>query len=138
MNSSVRPICSTDGARTSTDLDLGLLVGSPAFRFGLVARNMRRPSFAGSDEGRLRLERQVRAGVAVQAVGALLVAVDVDLTRTPTVLGDRRNIAVGGEHWFGQWLGLRGGARWNLEADTRAAVGAFGFSVALTSGLYLD
>ena len=41
---------------------------------------------------------------------------------------------------FGMWLGLRGGARVNLEDidDDSGVVGAFGLSVALTSGVYVD
>ena len=52
--------------------------------------------------------------------------------------GARRNAAAGAEHWFGQWLGVRGGARVNLEAAEPQLVGAVGLSVALTSGVYLD
>lgn len=47
------------------DLDLGLMIGSPAFRVGLVARNLRQPSFSGPDGGTVRLTRHVRSGVAV-------------------------------------------------------------------------
>ncbi len=104
----------------------------------LVARNMREPSFSGPQGGTIRLDRQVRAGFASRAIASTVVAVDFDLTRTPTVLGDRRNVAVGGEYWLGSWLGLRGGARWNLEQDERPAVGAFGLSIALAEGVYLD
>ena len=120
------------------DLDLGLLVGSPMLTVRLVARNMREPSFSGTQGGTIRLGRQVRAGFASRAIASTVVVVDLDLTRTPTVLGDRRNVAVGGEYWLGSWLGLRGGARWNLEQDERPAVGAFGLSIALAEGVYLD
>ena len=65
-------------------------------------------------------------------------AVDVDLSRLETVSGDQRNLVVGVEHWFGGWLGIRGGARFNLEDDDPQIVGAFGLSLALTPGMYLD
>ena len=51
---------------------------------------------------------------------------------------DQRNLVVGVEHWFGGWLGIRGGARFNLEDDDPQIVGAFGLSLALTPGMYLD
>lgn len=120
------------------DIDFGLLVGSPTLTVGLVARNMREPSFISPQGGTIRSERQLRAGFSSRAIASSVVAIDVDLTRTPTVLGDRRNVAVGGEYWVGAWLGLRSGARWNLEQDEKPTVGTFGLSVVLTEGVYLD
>ena len=120
------------------DLDLGLMVGSQAVSVGLVARNLRQPTFAVPDGGSVRLKRQMRAGVAVRPLSGLRVATDIDLTTIETVLGDRRGLAVGGEHWFSDWFALRGGARFNLEGDDSRPVGSFGLSVALTTGTYLD
>lgn len=128
-----------DGRGTNRfDLDVGAMIGSPTVRVGVVARNLREPSFNSVDGDGLRLDRQVRTGMAVRTVGGLLVAADVDLTVTTTVNGPRRNLAVGGEHWFGEWLGVRGGARFNLEDDDPQPIGAVGLSVALASGVYLD
>ena len=126
--------------QSELDLDLGVMIGTRAVRVGLVARNLLPPSFDTPEGGRVRLDRQVRAGLGIRTVGDLLVSVDVDITRSRSeaVGGVRRNLAVGVEHWFGEWLGLRGGARVNLEDDDRQAVGAFGLSLALTSGVYLD
>ena len=128
-----------DGRGTNRfDVDVGAMIGSPTVRVGVVARNLRQPSFNTVDGSGLRLDRQVRTGVAVRTVGGLLVAADVDLTVTATVNGARRNLAVGGEHWFGEWLGVRGGARVNLEDDDPQPIGAVGLSVALSTGVYLD
>ena len=120
------------------DLDLGLMLGTQTVRVGLVARNLLEATFDTPDGGSLRLDRQVRAGVSIRTVGGLLVAADVDLSRWETTTGGRRNLAVGTEHWFGTWLGVRGGARFNIEDDDPQAVGAFGLSFALSSGVYLD
>ena len=120
------------------DLDLGLMLGTETVRVGVVARNLLQPTFDTPDGGGLRQERQVRAGVGVRAPAGFLMAVDVDLSRLETVGGDRRNLAVGAERWFGLWLGIRGGARFNLEDDDPQAVGAFGLSLALVSGVYVD
>ena len=125
-------------AENKVDFDLGLMLGTETVRVGVVARNLLQPTIGTPDGGSLRLDRQIRAGVGIRALAGLLVAVDVDLSRLETVSGDQRNLAVGAEHWFGGWLGIRGGARVNLEDDDPQAVGAFGLSLALTPGMCLD
>ena len=123
------------------DLDLGVKVGSPIIQAGLVARNLLQPTLSGPDGRTARIDRRFRVGLAVRPVAQLVVAADIDLDRLKSVNGDRQHVAVGAEHWFGEWLGVRGGARVNLR-DTptgpRAVVGAFGLSVALSAGMYLD
>lgn len=125
--------------RHAFDIDVGAMIGNDTLRVGLVARNLRRPSLE-TPGGGVRLARRVRAGLALRTVAGLLLAADLDLTRVgPDAPGGaRRNAAAGAEHWFGQWLGVRGGARVNLEAAEPRLVGAVGLSVALTSGVYLD
>ena len=120
------------------DIDVGMMIGSPTFRVGFVARNLRQPSFSVPDGGSVRLNRHVRSGVAMRLPTGSLLALDVDLTRTHTVAGDRRALAVGGEHWFGEWFAVRGGARVNLAQHERQMAGAFGLSIALAAGLFLD
>lgn len=126
--------------QSTFDVDLGLMIGGETFRFGLAARNLLRPRFETPDGESLRLDRQVRAGVGIRTVGGLLVAVDVDLTRTARDVPDgaRRDVALGAEHWFNPSLGVRAGARVNVEADDPRAIGAFGFSLALMPGVFLD
>ncbi len=122
------------------DLDAGVLAGTDTLRVGLVARNLRQPHLDTPGGGSIRLDRHIRAGLAVHAGAGLLVSVDLDLTRSgPDAAGGaRRNAAAGAERWFGRWFALRGGARVNLEAEDPRVVGAFGISVALMSGVYLD
>ena len=125
--------------RGTFDLDLGLLAGNDTIRVGVVARNLRQPSFETPDGGAIDLERQVRAGVSVRTVADLLVAVDADLRAyTDAIDGQRRNVALGAEYWFGQWLGVRGGVRANLEAEDPRLIHAVGISLAVASGLFLD
>lgn len=122
------------------DVDVGLMIGGENIRFGLAARNLLRPRLETPDGDSLRLDRQVRAGVGIRTIAGVLVAVDVDLTRATHDAADgvRRNVALGAEHWFGPSFGIRAGARVNVEADEPRAVGAFGVSLALMSGVYLD
>jgi hypothetical protein len=121
----------------TVDVDVGVLAAVGGFRLGLTARNLREPRF-----GDRRLERQVRAGAAFDAaaVGALsaTVSMDIDLRRYTAAAGERRVIALGGEHWVRpQRVALRGGARFNTVGERDRTVTA-GASVALRAALFID
>ena len=126
-------------ARSTTrlDLDAGVMIGVGAVRVGVVGRNLREPEFAVSDDGALSLRRQVRAGLSVRPTGSLVVAVDADLSSMATVAGPRRNIAVGAEQRLGR-LVVRAGGRVNVEDDDPDPVVAFGLSLEVLSGFWLD
>ncbi len=143
---------SLERASSSTfDADIGVMGGWGAWRAGLVARNLREASVAVTSEGApasVALRRQVRAGISVtpggsggstaSVIDALTIALDVDLTRTPTVIGDRRNVAAGVEQWlFGRRLGVRGGLRGNTIGPARLTATA-GASGAIKSGLLVE
>lgn len=123
---------------TRVDLDIGVMASMGPIRVGLSARNLARPSF-GPEAGDLGLDRQVRVGVAAvrdRLRWPINVALDADLTRTPSVLGDIRHVAAGIEGWvWGGRAALRGGASVNTagEGGTSASGGA---SLQLRSGLY--
>ncbi|HVB38600.1 MAG TPA: conjugal transfer protein TraF [Vicinamibacterales bacterium] len=136
------------GGRTESafDLDLGAMASFGPLRLGIVARNVRQPEFQAPDGGApVQLTRQVRIGAAVapQLSGqgrlqGLTVAVDADLTRSMTVLGERRHVAAGAEAWLlKRRLGIRGGFRVNTLGQT-LPVGTAGLSVALHPGVYVD
>ena len=119
------------------DIDLGVLATIGAVRLGATARNLREPRFGDS-----RLSRQVRAGVAFDGAAAgttpVMVSLDADLRRYATATGDRRVIAVGGEHWVRpRRVALRGGARFNTVGEQDRTVSA-GASVAARAGLFVD
>ena len=140
--------------QNALDWDLGVKVGRGVVQVGVVARNLLQPTLQAPDGSTFRLDRLVRAGVAIRPAGGLRVALDVDLRRQQLLDGrHRRNLAVGAEYWFGESLALRGGTRVDLDAHARwstpdapqglarrdlCPVGALGFSVALTTGVYLD
>ena len=113
------------------------MIGVGAVRVGVVGRNLREPEFAVSDDGGLSLRRQVRAGLSVRPTGSLVVAVDADLSSMATVAGPRRNIAVGAEQRLGR-LVVRAGGRVNAEDDDPEPVVAFGLSLEVLSGFWLD
>ena len=127
--------------QNKVDIDVGLKIGGRTVQVGLVARNLLEPSLDGPDGRSIRLDRWVRAGLAVRPGGRLLVEADVDVSRQVGSHGERRNVAIGAEQWFSDWLGVRGGARFNLEGaanDGPGVIGAFGLSLALDSGVYVD
>jgi hypothetical protein len=134
-----------DGHSTSTfDVDVGVMLAVSHIRLGVVARNLTTPEFdLDPATGEVvELDTEVRIGGAWGSswpgVSRLVVAVDGDVTSRPTPSGDRRDIAAGVETWwFGQRLGLRGGARRSTIGDGRAAFAA-GVSAAVRSGTFVE
>lgn len=128
--------------RTRTDIDLGVMARMGAVRLGATLRNATRPSFGeGADE--VTLVRQGRAGLAVMkgpiaGFDGLTAAVDLDLTATPTLFGEVRHAAAGGELWLaGKRLGLRGGVTTNTIGDRRNSA-SVGVSVAPLKGVFIE
>ncbi len=124
-------------ATSQFDLDVGVLAVAGPIRVGGVVRNVRAAGF-----GDVHLPRQVRLGAAFDADAVngppLIVAIDADVKAYDTAAGDRRVIAVGGEHWlFARRLGVRAGARFNTTGSHGRA-GTGGVTVAPRSGLYVD
>ena len=124
-------------AEGAVDVDVGVLAVFGAARLGVTARNLTEPEF-----GDRELPRQVRAGAAFDGAAAgmapVTVSLDVDLHRYEGATGDRRVIAVGGEHWLRpERLALRGGARFNTVGpqDRIVSVGA---SAAVRAALFVD
>jgi hypothetical protein len=124
------------------DLDVGAMAVFAGLRLGLSVRHLSEPTF-GPDAAAVTLQRQARAGVAYMSgrhgvVDGVTVAADADLTKTPTVFGEVRHVAVGGEAWtLNRHLGLRGGVNRNTIGEGATTVSG-GVSVALSSGLFLD
>jgi hypothetical protein len=120
------------------DADLGVMASTASFKAGLTLRNATEPSFESSDGGpELKLQRQLRAGVAVVLVPGWSVAADMDLMKTAGTLGDIRNFAAGTEaRIFGRHY-VRGGFRLNTvgEHDTNVSLGG---SFGLTRSLLID
>ena len=131
---------------TKGDIDLGAMASLGPIRLGVTLKHLFEPEFE-SVGGPIVLERQARLGAAFRAgaPGAgtgLTVAFDTNLTRTRTLFGDVRHIAVGAEGRLRSWLGARGGFSANTVGEARPSwsgglsLGASGFFVdgALTFG----
>lgn len=123
---------------TEADLDLGAMASFGRARVGLAVKHMREPEF-GDGANRIVLRRQARAGAAYLARrSSLTVAVDVDLTKTPTAFGEARHVAAGAEAWVLQRrIGLRGGVSANTVGETSTSTSA-GVSLAARAGFFVD
>jgi hypothetical protein len=127
---------------THAGLDIAAMANFSGLRFGLTVKNINEPSF-GAAAGRLDLARQVRAGVALVGrgrggVNQLALALDADMTKTPTPAGDERHLAGGVEVWMAQHrIGVRGGAATNTIGDSRNSASA-GVSAAIRPGTYVE
>ena len=125
---------------TKGDIDFGVMASLGPIRLGFTVKHLFEPEFE-SVGGPIVLERQARLGAAFRAgpPGAgtgLTVAFDADLTRTPTLFGDARHIAVGAEGRLRRWLGARGGFSSNTVGEARPSWSG-GLSLG-TSGFFVD
>jgi F plasmid transfer operon, TraF, protein len=129
-------------AETRLGLDVGAMAVLGRARIGVMVRNVTPLEF-GSGTGTFTLSRQARVGAALSSgsrgvIGSGTLAVDADLTRTVTVLGDQRRLAAGGEVWTAtRMFGIRGGVSVNTVGTRRTSLSG-GLSAALKKGLYAD
>jgi hypothetical protein len=127
---------------THAGLDVGAMAVFGRARLGLTVRNVKQPEF-GSGPDTFTLSRHARIGAALSSgtrgiVGSATVAVDADLTRTATVLGDERRVAVGAEAFTSaRTFGIRGGVSANTIGSRGTALSG-GLSAAVKKGIYAD
>ena len=117
-------------------LDVGAMATLGRVQVGFVGRNLVEPTFTNAIDSET-LTRQARVGVAFMGE-RVTAALDADLTRVPTAVGDERHVAGGVEAWFvHRRLAARGGVSVNTTGSARPAVAA-GASVGLRSSLFFD
>ena len=122
---------------TAFDLDIGVMASSDLVRIGLTFKNLRSPGLGVQNGANRPLPRQARLGFALIPVAGLTLAMDVDLN-TVGLMGDlRRKGAFGGEIALGPRLSARSGIRWSFVGPRRP-VGAFGLSLSVRRGLWVD
>lgn len=118
---------------TAFNADAGAMVSGELGSFGVTVHNVTTPSLGG-----VRLDRGVRAGLAVNVRQDLIVALDADLLKTTSPVGEGRDAAMGVEAHPRERIWLRGGLHWNTAGDTRAAIGSVGGGVAVYGALRAD
>ena len=127
---------------THAGLDVGALAVFGRARLGLTVRNVKQPEFGSGPDG-FTLSRHARVGAALSSgtrgiIGSATLALDADLSKTTTVLGDERHLAVGAEVWSPKrTFGVRGGVGTNTIGSRRTALSG-GLSAALKKGMYAD
>lgn len=132
---------SVAGDDTEGDLDIGGMVAFGRLRAGVTVRNVREATF-GEEFEAFTMRRQVRAGAAwasnLVGIGVLGFAVDADIRRVVTALGEERRVAGGGELWIlGRTVGVRGGVSGSTVGHTRESHSG-GVSVAVRRGIYAE
>jgi urease beta subunit len=117
------------------DADAGVMVAGSLAQIGVAVHNVFAPSL-----GDVRLDRRVRAGVAIHVRQDLTAAGDVEFTKTASPTGKWRDAALGLEAHPVRRAWLRGGVHWNTAAgDAGAApVGSVGGSLTVYGGLRAD
>lgn len=128
------------GSSVSTnrfDADIGLMASGSLGRLGLSIRNLTQPGFD-LPEGEVELERQVRAGISINAGRATTIAADADVTTRSTSRGDWRELAFGVESHPKTAAWVRGGVHWNTAGDTAAPIASFGASYAVYGATVAD
>ena len=124
------------------DMDLGAMWSFGPARVGVAVRNLFAPTI-GSGTNAFQVPRQGRVGLSVStnrtSLGAGVTAdVDVDVSRTPTAIGDERHVAAGVEAWnSSRRYAVRGGVSANTVGDARPAASG-GVSVAVRPGMFVD
>jgi hypothetical protein len=122
------------------DADIGVMTKGALGRLGLSVRNLLQPEFR-TATGVVRLDRRVRAGIALNVRQDTTVAADIDLTSAPTARGEWRDVALGLETRATRKTWLRTGVHWNAkggEEGGAAPVGSIGGSYAVYGSTMAD
>jgi hypothetical protein len=133
-------VSSAAGSASSNtfDTDIGVMTRGSFVRVGLSVRNLLEPEFAVPGADPIKLDRRVRAGLAVNTSRRTIAAADFDLTTANTVRGDWREAAIGVEANPASIAWLRGGFRWNTADGAAAPVGTVGGSLAVYGSILAD
>ena len=124
-------------ASSRFDADIGVMKSGAFVKTGLAVRNATSPEFVTAEGGKLRLQRQARAGIAVVPLQGWVVDADLDLNSVPGTLGPVRDFAVGTEGRLGRKVFIRGGLRTNTRRSSEKALAA-GASYMIVNSLLVD
>lgn len=118
---------------TAFAADVGMMLSGGLGRVGLTVHNATAPSLAD-----VRLDRIVRAGVAVNVRQDLVIAADADLTESASPAALWRDAALGVESHPHQKVWLRGGLHWNTAGGGASPIGSVGGGFAVYGALRAD
>lgn len=128
----------TDSAITTAGfgIDLGIYIEPNAVEglgLGLVAKNINTPKFEVQNSDDLKLEPQIRAGLAYDIFENLTFAIDYDVTKNDIYVEDLQSQYLGGGINFhpGDSFSLRAGIMQDLENDDLGSILTGGLSLGL-------
>jgi hypothetical protein len=124
---------------TAFDTDAGFMASGSLGQIGLTVHNVFAPTL-GPESSAVRLDRRVRAGVAIHLRQDLTAAADVEFTKTTSPSGEWRDAAIGLEAHPIRQAWVRGGVHWNTASGPEGAspIGSLGASVAVYGRLRVD
>ena len=118
------------------DFDIGLMANFDKLRLGVTARNIREPG-VDTPAGRIALDRQIRAGLAILPSASFILSFDLDITE-PKGEQAGRVAAIGTERRFDSLkMAVRAGVRLNTKSWDQSPASA-GASVTLRKGSFID
>lgn len=108
---------------TAYGVDVGAIYKPTSWiRFGVVAKDINKPVLDDSSGGEIKLDPQVRAGMAINPYSTLTLTADVDITANRTLLPNVKSqlLSLGAEQTLlSEFLSLRVGTFKNMkDADT--------------------
>jgi hypothetical protein len=104
---------------TTFGVDVGAIYRPSSWlRFGMVAKDINRPTFDAHGGGELKLDPQIRGGVAVNPYSSLTLTADVDATSNKTLVPGVKSqvLSLGAEQTiFSEFMSFRLGAFKNMK-----------------------
>jgi hypothetical protein len=104
---------------TSYGVDVGAIYKPTSWiRFGVVAKDINRPVLDDSSGGEVKLDPQVRGGIAINPYSTLTLTADVDITSNRTILPNVKSqlLSLGAEQTLlSEFLSLRVGTFKNMK-----------------------
>jgi hypothetical protein len=120
------------------DADIGVMAGGGRLKLGFTIRNLTEPSFTiTGTSNTMRLQRQMRAGVAVSVAEGWSIASDFDLTENGPAETPVRAFAAGTEGRLTRQIFVRSGFHLNTTGKARPSLSAGG-SYAVRSVMFID
>jgi F plasmid transfer operon, TraF, protein len=120
---------------TTYGIDLGAIYKPMSWiRFGIVAKDLNKPVFDDTGGGEIKLEPQVRGGLALNPWSTLTLTADVDITRNKTLVPGVKSqlLSLGAEQTFlSEFISLRIGTFKNMQDATTPFIPTAGLGLRL-------
>ncbi len=118
---------------TTYGIDLGAIYKPTSWiRFGIVAKDINKPVLDDSRGGEIKLDPQVRSGIAINPYSTLTLTADVDITANRTILPNVKSqlLSLGAEQTLlSEFLSLRIGTFKNMKDAATPFIPTAGFGL---------